>query len=53
MPEASMHFDVSALPTFIVLKKGKELSRFSGASIPKLKQMLIDHGVTIPENDVF
>ena len=48
MPEASMHYDVSALPTFIVIKKGKELSRFSGASIPKLKQMLIDNGVTIP-----
>jgi len=53
MPEASMHYDVSALPTFIVLRDGKELSRFSGASIPKLKRMLIDHGVTIPENDVF
>jgi len=53
VPEASMHYDVTALPTFIVLRDGKELGRFEGASILKLKKILSDNGCSVPSNDLF
>ena len=51
--EASQHFGVSALPTFIVLKDGTELTRFSGANEPALRKALEDAGCPPPQNDIF
>ena len=38
--ELSNFFSVTALPTFILLKNGKEIKRFSGSSRQRLEEML-------------
>ncbi|KAJ8614034.1 hypothetical protein CTAYLR_009611 [Chrysophaeum taylorii] len=53
VPEASAEYDVSALPTFVFLKEGAEVARFSGASLSKLRDTLADVGATVPSNDIF
>ena len=37
VPEAAQKYGVSSLPTFVFLKGGKEVSRFSGANVAALK----------------
>ena len=39
---AAEHYKVAAMPTFLFLKGGKEISRFSGADIAKLRGT-VDH----------
>ena len=53
MPDASQHFGVSALPTFILLKDGAELARLQGANEPGLRKALEDAGCPPPQNDIF
>jgi thioredoxin-like negative regulator of GroEL len=40
----SMRFAVSSMPTFVFIKNGQELSRFSGANAEKIEQMIIQFG---------
>ena len=53
VPDASQHFGVSALPTFILLKDGAELARLQGANEPGLRKALEDAGCPPPQNDIF
>lgn len=41
--QLSERFKISAMPTFVFLKGAKEMDRFSGASIEKLKQTIVTH----------
>ena len=38
MPEIAERYQVMSMPTFLFLKKGELVDRFSGASIEKLRQ---------------
>lgn len=40
----SMRFGISSMPTFVFIRNGQELSRFSGASAEKIEQMIIQFG---------
>ena len=37
-PEISARYQVKSMPTFLFLKNRKEIERFSGANIVKLKE---------------
>jgi thioredoxin 1 len=37
LPEAAQKYGVLSLPTFVFIKGGKEVSRFSGANVAALK----------------
>lgn len=39
-PEVSQRYQVMAMPTFLFLKNGKVVDRFSGASVEKLKETI-------------
>ena len=39
-------YDVQGFPTFILLRKSKELARFSGADTAKLEALIVEHDVT-------
>jgi len=51
--DASAHFGVAALPTFIVFEDGVEKTRFQGADEASLRQALDDRGCPPPRNDIF
>ncbi|KAH8052303.1 hypothetical protein JL721_10943 [Aureococcus anophagefferens] len=53
VPDASAHFGVQALPTFLLLKDGKEVARFQGANEPELRRQLELNGCPPPKNDIF
>ena len=53
VPDASAHFGVAALPTFLVFRDGAEKTRFSGADENALRQALDDAGCPPPRNDIF
>lgn len=40
LPELAERFGVMAMPTFIFLRKGELVDRFSGASIAKLEETI-------------
>ncbi|KAH8053912.1 hypothetical protein JL721_10632 [Aureococcus anophagefferens] len=52
VPEA-LFVKVDALPTFLLLKDGKEVARFQGANEPELRRQLELNGCPPPKNDIF
>jgi len=40
-PDVASKYDVSAMPTFVVLKDGEVIERFSGANPERLKEVLL------------
>ena len=40
IPDAARKYDIKSLPTFVFLKGGVELSRFSGADVNLLKSTI-------------
>ena len=40
LPELAEKYQVMSMPTFLFLKNGQELERFSGASLPKLQETI-------------
>jgi thioredoxin-like negative regulator of GroEL len=42
-PELSQSLCVSAMPTFVFFKSGKEITRFSGADVAKLEHVVKQH----------
>ena len=53
VPDASQHYSVSALPTFLVFKDGKEVARIQGADEAGLRAALDKAGCPPPKNDIF
>ena len=53
MPDASQHYSVSALPTFLVFKDGTEVARIQGADEAGLRAALDKAGCPPPKNDIF
>ena len=43
VPDLAEKFQVQAMPTFLFMKDNKEVDRFSGASVEKLRQTLVTH----------
>ena len=40
LPALAERYRVMSMPTFLFLKNGEELERFSGASLPKLQETI-------------
>lgn len=40
LPDLAERYKVMSMPTFLFLKNGEELERFSGASLPKLQETI-------------
>jgi thioredoxin len=53
MPDASQHYGVSALPTFLVFKDSAEVARIQGADEQGLRAALDKAGCPPPKNDIF
>ena len=53
VPDASQHYSVSALPTCLVFKDGKEVARIQGADEAGLRAALDKAGGPPPKNDIF
>ena len=53
VPDASQHYSVSALPTFLVFKDGTEVARIQGADEAGLRAALDKAGCPPPKNDIF
>jgi len=53
VPDASQHYGVSALPTFLVFKDGAEVARIQGADEQGLRAALDKAGCPPPKNDIF
>ena len=53
MPEAQQSYEVKGLPTFLVLKSGKEVARIVGADEQGLRDALESNGCPPPQNDIF
>mmetsp|Transcript_31391 Transcript_31391/g.97133 ORF Transcript_31391/g.97133 Transcript_31391/m.97133 type:complete len:179 (+) Transcript_31391:1021-1557(+) len=51
--DASQHYGVSALPTFLIFKNGKEVARIQGADEAALRAALEKAGAPPPKNDIF
>ena len=51
-PTRRQHYSVSALPTFLVFKDGKEVARIQGADEAGLRAALDKAGCPPPKNDV-
>ena len=43
VPEIAQRYEVMAMPTFLFLKNGEVVDRFSGASVEKLRDTIISH----------
>ena len=43
VPELAERFQVQSMPTFLFMKDSEEIDRFSGASVEKLKQTIVEH----------
>ena len=43
VPDLAEKYQVQAMPTFLFMKDNKEVDRFSGASVEKLRQTLVTH----------
>lgn len=41
--ELSLRFDISSMPTFVFLKNGKQVEKFSGANKQKLTETIETH----------
>ena len=39
-PDLAQRYEVSSMPTFVFLRKGKIVGRFSGASVQKLRDTI-------------
>ena len=39
-PETAMKYSVSAMPTFVFIKKGEVVEKLMGANFPKLEQLV-------------
>jgi len=53
VPDVSQHYGVSALPTFLIFKNGKEVARIQGADEAALRAALEKAGAPPPKNDIF
>ncbi|KJH40481.1 thioredoxin [Dictyocaulus viviparus] len=49
-PDISQHYDVRAMPTFILIKKGREMERIQGANPDALEQAINRHYSSTPMN---
>ena len=43
VPDLAERYQVQAMPTFLFLRGDKEIDRFSGASVEKLRQTIMNH----------
>ena len=43
VPDIAQRYEVMAMPTFLFLKNGEVVDRFSGASVEKLRDTIISH----------
>nr|XP_043623428.1 thioredoxin H2-like isoform X2 [Erigeron canadensis] len=43
LPDVAKYFDVQAMPTFVLVKKGKERERFVGIKTDELHRMIEKH----------
>ena len=41
--DIAQRYEVMAMPTFVFLKNGEVIDRFSGASVEKLRETIISH----------
>lgn len=41
--ELAVRFDISSMPTFVYLKNGVEVEKFSGANTNKLEELITQH----------
>lgn len=41
--ELAVHFDISSMPTFVYLKGGEPVEKFSGANAAKLEELIVKH----------
>ncbi|VDM53298.1 unnamed protein product [Angiostrongylus costaricensis] len=49
-PDISRHYGVRAMPTFVLIKKGKEMERIQGANPQALEQAINRHYSSTPAN---
>lgn len=42
LPDVAMKYEVNSMPTFLFIKNGNIVNRFSGASVSKLREIITD-----------
>lgn len=42
-PETAARYSVSAMPTFLFIKKGEVVDRLMGANAPRLQELIEEH----------